>query len=46
MIKVVTKQLNMDVIFGELTITMIRPAAGKKPRMRLKAAEGRRFYQY
>ena len=44
MIKVVTKRLGMEVIFGGLTITMIKPAAGKKPRMRLKAAEGRRFF--
>ena len=43
-VQVITKRLNMEVIFSELTITMIKPSAGKKPRMRLKAAEGRRFF--
>ena len=41
MIRTVSAQLGVDKPFTALVVTMLRPAPTKKPRMRLKAAEGR-----
>ena len=43
MIKVMSKEADVECPIGDLTVTMFRSAMNKKPKMKLKAAEGRRF---
>ena len=46
MIIVTAKELGVEKPFHMLTVGMIKASGAKKPRMRLKAAEGRHFYQF
>ena len=41
MVRLAARQLNIETPFNNLTIGMIIPKATGKPRMKLKAAEGR-----
>lgn len=43
MINIVARECSLEPPFAELTIGMIKPQGNKRPRMRLKAAEGRTF---
>ena len=43
MIKVMSHELDVECPIGDLTVTMIRSAKNNQPKMKLKAAEGRRF---
>ena len=43
MIEVKSKELNVDLPLYDLSVTMFRKGASKKPKLSLKAAEGRHF---
>ena len=43
MINVVASDLSLEQPMASLVVTMFRPSMNKKPKMRLKAAEGRYF---
>ena len=41
--RMTAKKLGLDAPFNVLTVTMIKPSTKKRPRMKLKATEGRNF---